>query len=170
MKLAIVPPDKLWAEIWKHSVAGLAVLDDEGHFLSSNPAFCRIVEYTEAELKTRAWQDITHPEDITADESMSRDLASGKVDAYDMVKRYITKTNTVRWVQLRVSRIALDDGSFAMFLSQITPHIPATAAIAMPVYHRVRIADYIRQNWPVIAAVLSAIAIIVAGILERIFK
>jgi PAS domain S-box-containing protein len=170
VKLALIPPDKLWQELWKHSVAGLAVLDDEGRFLSGNPAFCRIVEYAEAELKTKTWKDITHPEDITADEAMANDLAADKVDAYDMVKRYITKTNTVRWVQLRVSRIALDDGTFAMFLSQITPHFPATSAIAMPVYHRVRMIDYLRQNWPMIAAVLSAVAIIVAGVLERVFK
>jgi hypothetical protein len=40
----------------------------------------------------------------------------------------------------------------------------------MPVYPRVRVIDYLRQNWPMIAAVLSAVAIIVAGVLERVFK
>ena len=169
MDLHNVSYEKLWETLWQHSVSGLALVDGDGLFLRVNPAFCRIVEYTESELRSRKFQTITHPDDVTADEEMARDLRDGKINAYDMAKRYITKTGTVRWIALRGARIELDDGSFALFLSQITPHIPFEAAPAIvPLKARLKPWAWIATNWMIIAAILSAIAIITASVIDRL--
>jgi PAS domain S-box-containing protein len=169
MDLHKVSYEKLWETLWEHSVSGLALVAEDGLFLRVNPAFCRIVEYTEHELRSRKFQSITHPDDVSADEEMARDLSDGRISSYDMAKRYITKTGTVRWISLRGTRIALDDGGFAFFLSQITLHVPVESALPLiPIKARFKPWVWIATNWMIIAAILSAIAIITAGVIDRL--
>ena len=169
MDLHKVSYEKLWETLWEHSVSGLALVAEDGLFLRVNPAFCRIVEYTEHELRSRKFQSITHPDDVSADEEMARDLSDGRIASYDMAKRYITKTGTIRWISLRGSRIALDDGSFALFLSQITLHVPLESSTPLiQIKGKFRPWVWIGANWMIIAAILSALVIITAGVIDRL--
>lgn len=109
-------------ELWTHALIGIAIVEESGKFLFANPNFCKIVEYTEAELQDRLFKDITHPEDVSADEKMHDRLADddNNDSEYLMKKRYITKTGRVVWVVLKVNRIQKPDGKFAYFLSQVS--------------------------------------------------
>ena len=76
--------------LWQHSVVGLALVDNEGRFTDANPALCGYLEYTIAELQSRTFQSVTHPDDVAADVHMARSVAEKRAEGYDMVKRYIT--------------------------------------------------------------------------------
>jgi PAS domain S-box-containing protein len=163
--------EKLWSVLWDHSITGLALVAKDGTFLRVNPAFSRIVEYTESELRTRSFQEITHPDDVRADEATARDVSEGRLAYYDMAKRYITKTGSVRWVSLRGSRIALDDGTFVLFIAQVTLHDVHTEVAATAAHRKlINPMPWITSNWLVMAATLSAIAVIVASVIERLSK
>lgn len=161
--------EKLWSTLWDHSITGLALVARDGTFLRVNPAFSRLVEYTEAELRTRSFQAITHPDDVRADEEMARDVSEGRLAYYDMAKRYITKTGTVRWITLRGARIDLDDGTFAMFLAQVTPHTQQEVSSAMkPSGSAPFSVRWITTNWVVVVAVLSALGYITAEVIKQL--
>jgi PAS domain S-box-containing protein len=69
----------MWSTLWDHSITGLALVAKDGTFLRANPAFGRIVEYTESELRSRSFQAITHPDDVRADQEMARDVGEGRL-------------------------------------------------------------------------------------------
>jgi PAS domain S-box-containing protein len=114
---------KNYRVLWANSVIGLAVADAEGKWVDVNPAFCDLVEYTESELRSKTFHDITHPDDSGPHSEMLSAVLNGNRDHYLMSKRYITKTGGIVWISLRVDRIENTDGSFSHFFSQVQPHL-----------------------------------------------
>jgi PAS domain S-box-containing protein len=72
----------------------------DGGFEYVNRAFCKLVGYTAEELYARAWQDITHPEDVPKDQALAAEVIAGRLSNYNIEKRYIRKDGTVVWVNL----------------------------------------------------------------------
>ena len=69
----------------------------DGSWPRVNPSVCDIVGYTEAELLTRTFQDITHPDDLEPDLENVRCLLAGELPAYHMEKRYFHKDGHIVW-------------------------------------------------------------------------
>jgi len=108
----------LWEVLWEHNIGGLALVAEDGTFIRANPAFCKIVEFSEPELQAQSFRGITVPMDADIDTQLADDVIAGKLKSYDMVKSYITKTNRVVWVHLRVVPMMVDD-KFSYFVSQV---------------------------------------------------
>jgi diguanylate cyclase (GGDEF)-like protein/PAS domain S-box-containing protein len=98
---------------------GVAIVGLDGRFLHLNQKLAAIVGYTVEELKTRTFQQITHPDDLDADLAQVDGLLSGELDAYEMEKRYYTKEGHLIWVLLAVAIVREDDGSPRHFISQV---------------------------------------------------
>jgi len=107
-----------YESLWYHALIGLAYVAQDGTFKRANPAMQRIVGYTEAELQSRRFQDITVPGDVVADEIMADKVARGEVDHYDMNKGYIHKLGHIVPVRLRVVGLHSENG-FEFFVSQM---------------------------------------------------
>ncbi|WP_081756876.1 PAS domain-containing sensor histidine kinase [Gorillibacterium massiliense] len=88
---------------FKCASIGMAVLSLKGHWLNVNPAFCRILGYTEEELLELNFADITHPDDLTSDLDMFNRLITGELQKYELEKRYIHKTGRILQIALSVS-------------------------------------------------------------------
>jgi PAS domain S-box-containing protein len=84
--------------IWNVSEDLLAVSNFEGYFLSINPAWTRLLEWTEDEIKSMHVSELRHPEDAaTAIEERAR-LAHG-VPSVRMENRFRHKDGSWRWLQ-----------------------------------------------------------------------
>ncbi|MGZ6646160.1 MAG: PAS domain S-box protein [Solirubrobacteraceae bacterium] len=94
-------------ELFRTAPAGMVVGDQSGAVLAVNPAFCAIVERGQDELLGRDFRAITHPDDIAADESALRELASGARSEYAREKRYVRPDGSPVWVKLR-GTVAID--------------------------------------------------------------
>jgi len=90
----------LFGSLFDQSMAGVAIITLEGRFLRANPALCRLVGYTEAELKQKTSLDITHPDDITVTTSNRQLLSAGEDNSYVYEKRYLHSNGTPVWVQI----------------------------------------------------------------------
>ncbi|HVJ56002.1 MAG TPA: PAS domain S-box protein, partial [Aliidongia sp.] len=108
---------------------GMALVAPNGRFLKVNRALCGMLGYTEADLLTRDFQAITHPDDLAADISSVEDLLSGRIETYQMEKRYLHRSGRVVWSLLSVSLIRYDDGRPVHFVSQIQDITLAKAAM-----------------------------------------
>lgn len=95
--------------IFDHAALGMVLVDPSGYMLRSNPAFRSMMGYTEQELSTLTFSKITHPEDLTLSQSLYDDVIAGRLDRYQVKKRYVRKDGEVRRGRLTVS--ALRDGS-----------------------------------------------------------
>ena len=83
--------------------------------LRVNPAYCRLVGYTEAELAGRSVQDLTHPEDRASTESALDSVVAEKAPALRFEKRYITKDGRTIWVDISSAPVR-DPGGRVLYL------------------------------------------------------
>jgi PAS domain S-box-containing protein len=162
--------DALLTTLWDRSLVGVALVTKEGRFEFANQAFCRLLEYSETELRNRHFQELTHPDDVHADVSMSRDITLREADEYTMRKRYITKTGKVVWMILHVQGLIVND-ELHYFVSQISEIIPVlnTERVAPK---RTSISTsafrFVKDNLAWIVLALSGFAYIVAEILKSL--
>lgn len=105
--------------IFHFSAVGMALVSAEGRFLRVNPALCRMLGYTEAELLTTTFQALTHPDDLEASIAVARRMLAGECAAHQIEKRYLHKKGEVRWTLLSVSLIRNSQGHPAYFVSQM---------------------------------------------------
>ena len=90
--------------IFDQAAVGIAHIDSStGHFIEINNQFCKLLGYSEQEMKEKNFQAITHPDDLEADLLNLNQLLSGKIKEYNIEKRYYNKSGAIIWVNLSVS-------------------------------------------------------------------
>lgn len=77
--------------IWHEAKEGMALLSDNGIVRNVNPAFCEVLGYTDNELQGMHISEITHTEDQETDTIKFKELVSGKIKSYSMIKRWRSK-------------------------------------------------------------------------------
>ena len=116
-----------------HAAIGMALVSLDGRWLQVNRAVCEIVGYSEQEMLTKTFQDITHPDDLDIDLNYVGQVLSGEIESYQMEKRYFHKLGHEVWVLLSVSLVRDSQGVPLHFISQIqeiTQRKQAEAALA----------------------------------------
>jgi diguanylate cyclase (GGDEF)-like protein/PAS domain S-box-containing protein len=98
---------------------GMALVGPDGRFLQVNGSLCEIVGYPPEVLLTKAFQDITHPDDLDADLESVRQVLAGFLRTYSMEKRYLHADGHVVWINLSVSLVRDEDDVPLYFISQI---------------------------------------------------
>ncbi len=88
--------------IFDHSVVPKALTFPSGEF-EPNAAFCEMVGYTREELAATTWQNITHPEDIDANQAEVESILSGQKTSVRFIKRYLHKNGDVVWAHMGTS-------------------------------------------------------------------
>jgi PAS domain S-box-containing protein len=98
---------------------GMALVDLNGRFLKVNRALCETVGYSEQELLSLTFQEITHPADLEEDLELARQLISGEIRTYQLDKRYIHKDGRLVWILLVASVVRDTAGQPLHFIAQI---------------------------------------------------
>ena len=97
--------EERWRSMFEASAVGIAVIDQQQHFVAANEAFQKMVGYTGEELQSFSPLDITHEEDRKATQEMIEDMRSGKRQDYPAEKRYLRKDGEVIWVRVSIARV-----------------------------------------------------------------
>jgi PAS domain S-box-containing protein len=104
---------------FEDSAIGMGLVSLEGKWIKVNRSLYEMLGYTEKQLLSLTFQQITHPDDLEKDlEFLSRTLR-GEIDTYRMEKRYFNKRGGIIWVNLNVSIIRDTDKRPTYFVSQI---------------------------------------------------
>jgi PAS domain S-box-containing protein len=64
---ALAESERRFRATFEYAAIGIHHVAPDGHYLRINPRFCEIVGYSEKELRSLNFQDITHPDDLAAD-------------------------------------------------------------------------------------------------------
>ena len=80
--------------------------DLHGRWLKVPPKFCDLVGYSEEELLSAGYRDLTHPEDREADRSQSERLIQGEIQSFEMDKRLIHRDGHTIWVYMNRSIVS----------------------------------------------------------------
>jgi len=101
------------------AVFGMALVGAKGRFLQANDSLCDIVGYSEQELLTKTFQEITHPDDLDADLESLASLSSGEISKYQLEKRYFHKRGHIVWVRISVSAVRYSSGDIQYYVVQV---------------------------------------------------
>lgn len=104
---------------FEDTATGMALVATDGRCLKVNRSVCEIVGYTEEELFSLTFQDITHPDDIETDLGYTRQILAGEIPTYQMEKRYFHKCGDIVWILLSVSLLRDESGEPLYFIAQI---------------------------------------------------
>jgi len=104
--------------VFDRAASGLALVDTEGHWLKVNGTLCDFFGFSEEELLTKNFQEITYPDDLKKDLDQMQKVLAGEIDTYAMEKRYIHKNGGILWALLTVSLVR-DDGIPSYFISVV---------------------------------------------------
>lgn len=116
---ALRASEKSFREIMEFAPIGMAIVSLEGRFTKVNQALCNIVGYSNDALVATTFQEITHADDLAKDLEYVHQLLDGKINAYQMEKRYIRRDKAVVWVQLSVSIFRDEENAPQYFIAQI---------------------------------------------------
>jgi len=104
---------------FEHAPNGVALVSPDGRWLKVNRALCDLVGYSEAELLTRTFQDITYPADLAGYLEQVRRLIAGEIRSYQLEKRYVHARGHLVTALLNVSLVRDGQGQPLYFISQI---------------------------------------------------
>ncbi|MEB3362310.1 MAG: diguanylate cyclase [Synechococcaceae cyanobacterium] len=99
---------------------GMCICDPSGRFLSVNAALCAFFARPEADLLACTWQQLTHPEDLAADQRQAERLLRGELDNYRMRKRFLRPDGSSIWGDLVMACSRNPDGTILDLIGQIS--------------------------------------------------
>lgn len=111
--------DVLFSTAFADAPIGMVLVNLEGRYLQVNAAAASLFGYSEEELLSKHFMDITHPGDMDHLQAHLQDLLLGKARSFQTEKRYVRPDGKAIWTQINVVLVQFDDGSPRCFIGQI---------------------------------------------------
>ena len=102
---ALQKSEERWRSVFENSAIGVAITDLNGRFLATNSTFQKMLAYTEAELQTLSFLEITHEEYREGNWALATELLNGKREQFQIEKQYRRKDGSLIWVSNNVSLV-----------------------------------------------------------------
>lgn len=102
---ALRQSEQRFRAIFENAVIGIGLTDIEGRHIETNPALQKVLGYSNEELCSMSFTEVTYPDDVAADVKLYKELVSGRLDHYQMEKRYTCKNGQLAWGCLTVSLV-----------------------------------------------------------------
>jgi two-component system, cell cycle sensor histidine kinase and response regulator CckA len=119
LKRSLLDVQERFRTVFECSTIGMAVAGPDGSFLQVNSALRELLGYSEPELLTMSFRQITHPDHLEADSEAVRRMLAGESDSYETEKRYIHKDGRVIWGLTSVSAARDLEGRTLYFVGQV---------------------------------------------------
>lgn len=117
-----------------HAPVGIAHVSLDGVFVLVNPRFREISGYEGDTLIGKSFRDITHPDDLRADEKLLAHLTFGQLPRYKLEKRYIRADGTPIWIDLTVA-VVRDDADQPLFYIAVIEDLSELRAARIEAIH-----------------------------------
>jgi PAS domain S-box-containing protein len=131
-----------WRTVFQDAPVGIVTLDLDLRYTGANPAFQRMLGYSEDELRSLTVIDITYEEDREATRRLIDEAIAGERRSYEVEKRFLRKDGEIIWVNANTSLIPATESTPAFF-----------AGVAVGVTDRRRAEEALRQAQAEVARV-----------------
>lgn len=118
---ALQESEELFRKVFEVSPMGMVMSDGDSNFTKVNEVSCKMLGYTEEEIKSKKYLDVTHPDypDLESEIDIVRKIKTGEIPYYKAEKPYLTKNKETVWGALTLSSIRDRNGKFLYFLAMI---------------------------------------------------
>lgn len=117
---ALSASEKRFRAVFEHAAIGIAITDPEGRFQQCNPAYCKLLGYSEEELRQIAFSELIHPDDRAANLTEIRRLKEDEQPYFEIENRYLRKDGEPVWVRKFVSQFLDTTGGAAHLVALVT--------------------------------------------------
>jgi len=107
---------------------GVAITSPQKGWMNVNQKLCDLLGYREKELFNMTWDQLTHPEDLSADVKLFNKVLSGEIEGYSLNKRFMRKDNAVIYTDSSFRCVRKSNGDidyFVALINDITERIQA---------------------------------------------
>jgi PAS domain S-box-containing protein len=119
--------------LFEQSPLGILTSNVEFRFTSINSAFCKMIGYSEAEIRKMTFSELTHPDDLSESVKFMKKLSAGEIGLFSIEKRYIKKDKTTMWGNTIVKAIYDENqriNSYLVMVEDITERKLSEAKLA----------------------------------------
>ena len=100
---ALSTNSKTYGGTFDNAAIGMAVVSVDGSWLQVNESLCKLLGYSEQELRATSFQMMTHQDDLRHVQSYIQRVLEGYIQSHEQEKRYIHEQGHTVWVQWHVS-------------------------------------------------------------------
>lgn len=123
-ELALLQNKKAFQNYFENCSVGMSVTSPEKNWLEVNHSLCQMLGYSKEELKKMTWIDLTYPEDIEKNLVLFTEMSEGRLNRYDIDKRFIRKDGALLYITMSVVCERNPDGALHHML---TSYVDVTA-------------------------------------------
>ncbi len=114
----LVAAQREFERLWLHAPEPLCLSWYDGNFKRVNPAWTRLLGWTEEEMKSRPWTEFIHPDDLARTYEASRELSENRM-IHRFANRYRCKDGSYRWFSWDVISVP-DERTMYGFVRDVT--------------------------------------------------
>ena len=116
---ALKESEELSKAIVANAPIGIATADASLHFVTANEAFCKILGYTEDELRKLKFLETIHPDCLPESLQKINELKTGSISSFIQEKRYIKKDGTTIIGRVITNAIRDQKGQPTLFIAEL---------------------------------------------------
>lgn len=116
---ALKQSEERFRAFYELNLVGLAITSPEKGWLHINQGLCSMLGYPEEELKNMTWSELTHPDDLDADTQHFEQMLAGRINGYEMEKRFIAKDGTIVFARLVVRCVRKERGEINYVVAMV---------------------------------------------------
>mgnify|MGYP001215858743 CR=1 FL=1 len=118
-EFAVARSEALFRAVFDRAGIGIALVGPDGRPIAINPALQKMLGYSGDEMRSMVFTEFTHPEDAPTDWELFVKLIEGRIDHYQMEKRYFHKNGQIVHGLLNVSLIKNVEGNEPFVLATV---------------------------------------------------
>jgi PAS domain S-box-containing protein len=111
--------------IFENAAVGIGLSDASGVMIDANDAVARMEDMTREDIIGHHYLEFTTPEDGEVQSRLYRDIFEGKIQNYELEKRYFHKDGTPFWIRCTGSIVPPPEGEKPQYLISIIENIDA---------------------------------------------
>ncbi len=116
---ALQASEEKWRSMFEASNLGISIIDQNLHYVATNPAFQAMLGYTDDELQQLTPVDITAEEDRDVTRMRITELQQGERHHYETVKQYRRKDGSIMWGHVYASAVRDAQSKAKMFIGTL---------------------------------------------------
>ena len=115
--------EALFEQTFAHAAVGFSLVGLDWRWLRINPQVCNMLGYAEYQLRSCLLHDVTHPDDLYAENILIPRLLSGEINSFSVEKLLQRSNGSTLWVTMTASLVRNATGEahhYIVVISDIT--------------------------------------------------
>ncbi|MTW05520.1 EAL domain-containing protein [Pseudoduganella ginsengisoli] len=117
---AIRKGEERFRTMFEAAPLGIALIDtNTGQFIDMNPRYLQIAGRTLDEMKASTWRNLSHPEDVAAEQQQIDAMAARRQTGFKLAKRMLRPDGSIVWVDASITALPAAGAQQALHLCMI---------------------------------------------------